>query len=1094
MTRHSLLRAAAAAALFLSACPGTPPATGDCTPACGASYKCVDGTCVLKAQPGEDAGDIIIVPGADGGSTSTISNPFDPDNANKDTDCDGLSDQEEFSTVFPGNQRTDPDKTDTDGDGIPDGVEMGKTASVGAACASFKPDADPTTATSPVNADSDGDGVKDGDEDKNHNGKVDPGESDPMNPDTDNDGLKDGLEISTGTDPTDRDSDKDGIPDGAEDVNHDGKVDATETDPRKADSDGDGCLDGQEDKNWNHRLDPGETNPLLASDCGPALGKDSDCDGLSDAEEALRGTNPSKADTDGDGLLDGMEVGVTTNPDTANCKSFVADSDPASRTDPLRVDSDCDGVRDGDEDKNKNGKVDPGESDPNKRDTDGDGLTDGVETGVATNPDATNCPAVVLDADGGKSKSDPTNPDSDGDGIADGAEDSNQNGRWDPGELNPLDGADGAGPAKQACSAANMRQVNVIESGNADLAVAVTADYTEYVRPTVGGAEKAIMVYSPTQKVVGIAMLLSPTGSDVSADEAAGVGKLRGLGTVSNQVAQTFTTWDKFPGAHDLLDLSGGQDLKTLANSVAQAFLGSPSALLSGAAGVAGPFKVEAEYVRRSGQRTLAVIAIMPASAYNNSKPFYLSDVGGGSALAQFGDAHAAQCEVFKTAAVQMIDILWVVDNSGSMAASQNSVANAGQAMIDQLQNSTLDWRIAAVSAGYYDPDYRSGPSRLRAFTKDAATIKSWFQTNGSDWFGVDGYWYEGLLGSARDATKDLLPASAASTMKLRTGATLVVILLGDSDDQTTDAAATYTSFFSNYDTLGSKAQVHAIACPNNSQCSNEESAIGANGKINTVVANLNGVFGDIRSGNTAGGSFTSTIQAILNAAAAGVSPYSTQKPPIASTIKVALDPASLASGSTCNANDLPRDRTNGFDFDGLTQRILFFGSCRPTVPNKDGAVSYRYWIDLTANPNGNPDPCGQCTPPFVCDRQQNKCVCPADCGVASPGSAYYCDYNTCKWNCAPDCNGCGTNFVCNTTDPNACKCDCNPSITCGVGFKFDTTTCGCVCDPPALHCGSAFTADAKLCACICKPDCGGTCAAGLSCDQSACECKQPPQ
>ncbi|MGC4116474.1 MAG: adventurous gliding motility lipoprotein CglD [Myxococcales bacterium] len=1093
MTRLPTL-VALTATLLLSACPTTPPA-GECNPACGASYKCEDGKCVLKQLPGEDAGDIVIGPGADaGGSTGTIADPFDPDNATKDTDCDGLSDQEEFSTVFPGGLKTHPDKPDTDGDGILDGVEMGKTVSVATNCSSFKADQDPTTATSPVNADSDGDGVQDGVEDANHNGKVDTGESDPSNPDTDNDGLKDGLELSSGTAPTLRDTDGDGIPDGAEDLNHDGKVDTGETDPRKADSDGDGCLDGQEDKNWNHRVDSGETDPLKASDCGPALGKDSDCDGLSDADETLRGTNPSKADTDGDGLLDGQEVGVTTNPDTANCKSFVADSDPASRTDPLRMDSDCDGLLDGAEDKSHNGKRDSGESDPNKRDTDGDGLTDGVESGVGTNPDPTNCPAVVLDADSGLSKSDPTDPDADGDGIADGAEDSNQNGRWDTGELNPLDGSDGAGPAKQACAAANMRQVNVIESGNADLAVAVTADFTEYSRPVVGGVEKAVMVYSPAQKVVGIAMLLNPTGANVSADEQAGVAKLRNLGTVSNAVAQTFTTWDKFPGSHDMLDLSGGQDLKTAANSIAQAFLGSPSALLNGNAGVFGPFKVEAEYVRRSAQRTIAVISIMPASAYSGAKPFYLSDVGGGSALAQFGDAHAAQCEVFKTAAVQMIDILWVVDNSGSMEASQNSVANAGQAMIDQLQNSTLDWRIAAVSAGYYSSSYRSGAHRLRTFTKDVATVRSWFQSNGSDWFGISGNPTEGLLGSAREATKALLPATANSTTKLRTGATLVVILLGDSDDQTSDNAATYTSFFSNFDSMGNKAQVHAIACPNGTLCSNEEDTIGNPGKINAVVANLGGVFGDIRSGNTVGGSFTSTIQAILNAAAAGVSPYSTQKPPIASTIKVALDPASLAAGSTCNANDLPRDRTNGFDFDGLTGRILFFGSCRPTVPNKDGAVSYRYWIDLTSNPNGNPDPCGQCTPPFVCDRTQNKCVCPADCGVASPGSSYYCDYDTCAWKCAPDCNGCGTNFVCNTTDPNACKCDCNPSITCGVGFKFDTTTCGCVCNPPALQCGAAFNADAKLCACICKPECGGTCAAGLSCDQSACECRQPPQ
>src|SRR6266704_2992979 len=35
---------------------------------------------------------------------------------------------------------------------------------------------------------------------------------------------------------------------------------------------------------------------------------DSDCDGLTNAEEKLYGTNPNSSDTDGDGYSDGVEV------------------------------------------------------------------------------------------------------------------------------------------------------------------------------------------------------------------------------------------------------------------------------------------------------------------------------------------------------------------------------------------------------------------------------------------------------------------------------------------------------------------------------------------------------------------------------------------------------------------------------------------------------------------------------------------------------------------------------------------------------------------------------------------------------------------
>lgn len=49
--------------------------------------------------------------------------------------------------------------------------------------------------------DSDGDGVPDAEEDRNHNNRVDHGETDPHARDTDGDGVDDGVELRTGTDP-----------------------------------------------------------------------------------------------------------------------------------------------------------------------------------------------------------------------------------------------------------------------------------------------------------------------------------------------------------------------------------------------------------------------------------------------------------------------------------------------------------------------------------------------------------------------------------------------------------------------------------------------------------------------------------------------------------------------------------------------------------------------------------------------------------------------------------------------------------------------------------------------------------------------------
>ena len=113
----------------------------------------------------------------------------------------------------------------------------------------------------------------------------------PNNPDTDGDGIRDDVEYLTGTSPILRDTDGDGLIDGIEDKNFNGRVDPGETDPRKKDSDRDGLCDGLcrvkikgqeyyigEDQNLNGKIDKGETSPLLA---------DTDGNGISDYQEYM---------------------------------------------------------------------------------------------------------------------------------------------------------------------------------------------------------------------------------------------------------------------------------------------------------------------------------------------------------------------------------------------------------------------------------------------------------------------------------------------------------------------------------------------------------------------------------------------------------------------------------------------------------------------------------------------------------------------------------------------------------------------------------------------------------------------------------------
>jgi hypothetical protein len=142
---------------------------------------------------------------------------------------------------------------DADDDGLTDGVEIGGT-----------------NPTDPDDPDSDDDGLLDGEEDANHNGGLDPGETNPNDPDSDDDFLLDGIEVngSNPTDPLDPDSDDDGLLDGVEDANRNGALDPGETDPNDPDSDDDGLPDGLEVGSGSDPLDP-----------------DSDDDGIPDGQD-----------------------------------------------------------------------------------------------------------------------------------------------------------------------------------------------------------------------------------------------------------------------------------------------------------------------------------------------------------------------------------------------------------------------------------------------------------------------------------------------------------------------------------------------------------------------------------------------------------------------------------------------------------------------------------------------------------------------------------------------------------------------------------------------------------------------------------------
>ncbi len=300
------------------------------------------------------------------------------------------------------------------------------------------------SAPTEINAatDTDGDGLSDIKEDGNSNGRLDLGETDPRNPDTDQDGLSDGEELAAKLDPSDFDTDGDCLPDGVEKGVTEEKVRALRAKnlgPQKYLVLLESCW-GDHSREYERCNTP--------PDNGVWEGGSEHCwdnmIGMFDKDPATT-TNPKESDTDNDGLRDSEEDqnknGATDEKESgAGTESNDSDHDGISDgdeihlgLDPANPDTDGDGLKDGEE-------LQRWRSDPKNCDSDGDSLGDGLEAGVI-HPEAAipECrglqPAKTNFRD--IKQLDPLDDDSDKDGLKDGEEDANHNGWLDFNETDP---------------------------------------------------------------------------------------------------------------------------------------------------------------------------------------------------------------------------------------------------------------------------------------------------------------------------------------------------------------------------------------------------------------------------------------------------------------------------------------------------------------------------------------------------------------------------------------------------------------------------------------------------------------------------------
>lgn len=297
------------------------------------------------------------------------------------------------------------------------------------------------------------------------------------------------------------------------------------------------------------------------------------------------------------------------------------------------------------------------------------------------------------------------------------------------------------------------------------------------------------------------------------------------------------------------------------------------------------------------------------------------------------GTANARQTDTFSQLTDNKVDILWVVDDSGSMSEEQNSLAQNFNSFISYADTLGVDYQVGVITTEINDPVSgkiwacnnfnkiirSSDANRVQAFQCAANVTTPPGGNRRPNPGGSDEA--EAGLRAARIALEPPVIGTDNAGF-LRNDARLAVIIVSDEEDQSPGPVSLYVDFFRNVKGFRNPqlVSVSAIAGDVPNGCATAE---GGN-RYADAVGQLNGQFESICSS-----SWANLLQRI------GLGVFSLRS---AWSLSRAADPATVQV--TVNGSPVSQGGSNGWVFDTSSNTVEFRGTSVPP-PGASVTVSY---------------------------------------------------------------------------------------------------------------------------------------------------------